>query len=364
MLLIWGLFGLPLIGATITKPYRSETFLSSSSRCPRCAAPSETGKIPASLSEASGYASSKKNPGVFYIVEDGPEQPLIHMVDEQGASLGQILMTGIERWSWVPQGSPRFGDFESLVVGPCSKGSSEQCIFVADIGNNCARPGLKKIQDCPWMRENNTYSLLRVPEPNMEPRDHELKNYSVPSQRLPFHYPDGPHDAEALLLSPKGSLYVVTKDPRETAIYELPEWPSQEAGTAKKLSVVSGLEGEVVTAADFLRDGSHVSALTVRTYRSHGHGGKVLHYPLQASMPDEPAALIRAVMSTPCPLASNLEQLQYQGEGLVWQGSHLVLCAEGKASSLFTIQCSVEHSGGPHMAVHILLSLLLVVLVV
>src|SRR6185312_841476 len=70
-------------------------------------------------------------------------------------------------------------DYEDIAVGPCAAG---HCVFVADIGDNDAlRPSCV---------------LYRLPEPA------KLGSAELTPEALPFVYPDGPHNAETLLVHP------------------------------------------------------------------------------------------------------------------------------------------------------------------
>src|SRR5207247_1030146 len=82
-------------------------------------------------------------------------------------------------------------DWEDIAVGPCSSGT---CVFLGDTGDN----DMNRTQ----------YAVYRVAEPDPAAGAKQM----VPSTRLPFVYPDGPHNAEALLVHPTtGDVYVVTK---------------------------------------------------------------------------------------------------------------------------------------------------------
>lgn len=301
--------------------------------------------------EASGLQASSKNPGVFYIMDDEPKKPFLYMVDRNGKMLGSLFMDGLSEMSWEPHSDHRFGDWESLALGPCGVGSSESCIYIADIGNNCARTDTS----CPWMRTDNIYSVIRVPEPSLAELDAVNRTISVTSKRLNFKYPDGPHDAETLIMAPTGKAYVITKDSNNSCLYELPAaWPDMADShsalpNATKLASLEAVSGELVTDGDFLFDSEGgVAGLTVRTYN------KVLHYPLhfeqegagtRGAAKDLSMALAKAVTEEPCQLALPRRSVQRKGEGLTWEQEKsssrikLLLCGEGAASPILEITC-------------------------
>ena len=73
-----------------------------------------------------------------------------------------------------------------------------------------------------------------------------------------FTYPDGPHDAEALLVDQSGRLFVVTKD-AEGAVYAAPRQPRRD-GTNQLTKV--GDAPAAVTDGTFLPDGKRIALLT------------------------------------------------------------------------------------------------------
>lgn len=130
----------------------------------------------ADLPEASGLALSRRSRGHLWTHNDSGE-PAVFALDSKGAVAGKVRISGVEVEDW-----------EAIGVGPCPSGT---CLYIADIGDNEAN------------RERVT--IYRVPEP--APGD------TTASPNAVFHltYPDGAHDAEALLLSPAGDMFIVTK---------------------------------------------------------------------------------------------------------------------------------------------------------
>lgn len=337
-------------------PRRTDAFLhaqvpSIAGGCLRCNEPKQVSNLDEPLVEASGLQASSKNPGVLYVMNDGPKKPVLHMVDRSGKLLGSLLMDGLSEMSWEPHSAHRLGDWESVALGPCAVGSSESCIYIADIGNNCARTD----ESCPYMRTDNIYSLIRLPEPSLAELDAVNRTISVTSRRLSFKYPDGPHDAETLIMAPTGKAYVITKDPNTSSLYELPAaWPDMADSNsalpnATKLASLEALSGELVTDGDFLLDSEGgVAGLTIRTYN------KVLHYPLQfepegagtqGEAKDLSTTLKKAVTEEPCQLALPRRSVQRKGEGLTWERENsssrfkLLLCGEGAASPILEVTC-------------------------
>ena len=140
------------------------------------------------LSEASGLAISRQAPGRLWTHNDSGE-PVVVALDARGSVTGRVRLTGASVEDW-----------EAIAVGPCGTGS---CLHVGDIGDNDARR--KRI------------TIYRLPEPDGTNGSASIADV--------FHasYPDGPHDAEALLIGGDGRLHIVTKgETGPIAIYRFP----------------------------------------------------------------------------------------------------------------------------------------------
>ena len=130
----------------------------------------------AELPEASGLAASRRTPGRFWSHNDSGD-PVLFALDSNGRVTGRLSISGVTVEDW-----------EAVAVGPCPSGS---CIYVADIGDNDA--------------ERKQVTVYRIAEPAEASGSAKIADV--------FHatYPDGPHDAETLLVTPEGRLLIVTK---------------------------------------------------------------------------------------------------------------------------------------------------------
>ena len=165
-----------------------------------CAVTGSLGQLPG-LSEASGLALSRRIPGRLWTHNDSG-QPVLFALDSRGAVAGQVRVNGAKVEDW-----------EAITVGSCG---SDSCIYIGDIGDNDAK--------------RRRITVYRVPEPDTAARSISVNGV--------FHgtYPDGPHDAEALLFA-GGRLHIVTKG--ETGPVALYRFPIElQAGTAMKLERV------------------------------------------------------------------------------------------------------------------------------
>jgi hypothetical protein len=169
-------------------PASSWMHAAQSTPAPTCRPTGPTVKLE-SLPEASGLAASRSTPGRLWAHNDSGK-PEITALDDKGTTVGRVAITGA-----------RVEDWEGLASAPCGNGA---CLYIGDIGDNEA--------------ERKDITVYRVLEPVMAVGTVPVDGVFRAS------YPDGPHDAEALLASPNGTLYVVTKgDTGPVALYRFPQ---------------------------------------------------------------------------------------------------------------------------------------------
>ena len=162
-------------------------------------------------------------------------------------------------------------------------------LYVGDIGDN-----------------NGRRSFVRVFYFN-NPRANGL---TVTYHAYDFRYPDGPHDAEALLVNDSGRLFIVTKD-QDGAIYAAPRKPDRQG--VNELKKVGAAPSEV-TDGTFLPGGDKVALLT---YSS-------------VSVID--ASTYKVLASSPIPPQPQAESLT-----LSLDEQSLLVGREGKKSKVFSI---------------------------
>ena len=155
----------------------------------------------------------------------------------------------------VPGANAR--DWEAMALGVCPGASDRSCLYLGDTGDNGER------------RDSVAVYVVEEPDPYAGDGDAGLVG------AVSLRYPDGPHDAEGLAVTPAGDLVVVTKGRRRPIqLFEIPAPDVVDAiDTGMVLTLregrVLGLErGEgprlYATGAD-LDTGGRV--LAVRTYR-------------------------------------------------------------------------------------------------
>jgi hypothetical protein len=192
------------------------------------------------VSELSGLVASRRRAGIWWSHEDSGAGPVLWALHADGSLAG--------RWD---VGGAAAVDWEDIAAGPGPDG--RPVLYVADIGDNAAARA--------------SIDVYRLPEPGPG------SGTTAPAARLSLRYPDGPHDAEALLVDPRrGTLVVVTKGLTGGRAYTLPT-PLPFGGRAT-LRPGPRIPLGLATAGDVSRDGSVVALrgygqLAVWTRRGH-----------------------------------------------------------------------------------------------
>jgi cell division septation protein DedD len=255
--------------------------------CTVFGAPSAGGSIDSTeIGELSGLAASRLHPGVLWAHNDSGDTARVFALAEDGTALGSYTVRGAEAVDW-----------EDIAVGPGPEPGSS-AVFIGDIGDNLAA-------------RTDGVTVYRVLEPDARPDGTGGELAGADTLRLV--YPDGPADAEALIVDPlSGDLVIVTKDllgnsRALTALAaDLVSGTPIELSDAGPVSIdpsigggLVGLPSTMVTAADVTPDGRWV---LVRTYQA------VLAYERPEGEP-----LVAAFGSSPCTGPSATES---QGEAI------------------------------------------------
>lgn len=160
--------------------------------------PQEMGELKTDLiTEASGIAVSEQHNGSIWVHNDSGNDPFIFLIDQQAQLQKRFLLLGIKNQDW-----------EDMAIGP-GPDSGQQYIYIADIGDNFG------------IRDKKT--IYYFPEPAFKGDDQAQLDTVSNISAIHFKYPDGNHDAEALLIDPRTQdLYIIIKDSNSPTIYKLP----------------------------------------------------------------------------------------------------------------------------------------------
>ncbi len=202
------------------------------------------------LRESSGVAVSRAHPGVLWTHNDSGDGPYLYATDLSGADLGALLVAGARALDW-----------EDMALGPCPARYGRTgltCVYLADTGDN--------------FESRSRVQLYAVPEPDPPASPADTQRTTAAADFLQLRYPDGPHDVEAVYVSPQdGALYLVSKG-RSGAIRQYrvdrDRWDDDTVVTAELVSELpirpDGGDGRSVTGAAIRPDGRLVAILTYR----------------------------------------------------------------------------------------------------
>jgi hypothetical protein len=195
-----------------------------------------------SISESSGLVASRTTPGAYWTHNDSGDGPFIYAFDTRGESFGTFRVTGAEARDW-----------EDIAAGPGPQ-PNKSYLYIGDIGDNDGvRPEV---------------IVYRVPEPVLAAATRQFTKKrpgsTEPADAIRLKYPDGKHDAEALLVHPRtGNIYIVTKVAiANPSVYEaVAPFTSGQSITMRKIGEVHvpSLFGGVITGGNISPDGKRVA---------------------------------------------------------------------------------------------------------
>jgi hypothetical protein len=199
-------------------------------------------------------------------------------------------------------------DWEDMAAAPCASG---RCFYIADIGDNAgARAGI---------------TVYEVAEPSPGATE------TAPARALNARYPDGAHNAEALVAL-GDALYIITKG--TDGPISLYRFPAESAGdsvvTLVRVREAMGRprsSRDLVTGAAASADGAWVA---VRTYAA------VHFYRARAFV--EGAHVEPLVMSLSALGESQGEAITFGADGVVWLSSE---AEEGGVPRLTRLLCTL-----------------------
>lgn len=195
-----------------------------------------------SIGESSGLVASRTTPGAYWTNNDSGDGPFIYAFDTRGDSFGTFRVTGAQARDW-----------EDIAAGPGPQ-ANKSYLYIGDIGDN---DGVR-----------SEVVVYRVAEPVVSASTRKFTKSrpgsTEPADAIRLKYPDGKHDAEALLVHPRtGNIYIVTKVLlANPGVYEAvaPFTPSQSI-TMRKVGEprVPSLFGGAITGGSISPDGKRVA---------------------------------------------------------------------------------------------------------
>jgi len=173
---------------------------------------------PGVIDEASGIADSYANLGFLWVELDSGNPPVLHLLNHDGKHGHTVFLKGIQNRDWEDL---------ALSTGPQP---SKKYLYLAETGDN--------------NQTYDQYAIYRFIEPRVE------KNDTVSNiDKIRFKYPDGSHDAEAILVDGVSKdIFIITKRDKFSKVYKL-SYPSYQSESMHIASYVMDLPYKGVTSA-------------------------------------------------------------------------------------------------------------------
>lgn len=253
------------------------------------------------LSEASGLAASRQQPGLLWTHNDSGHPAIAFAFESNGTHRAAFALSGISNQDW-----------EDMALGP-GPVEGQDYLYLGDIGDNA--------------KARSRITVYRIAEPQVPDTTPANPIPLAGAVALELQYPDGAHDAETLMVDPDtADLYILTKD-REQGVSGL-----YRAAYPQNESAVSTLEplGDLVFAGNLLErlaTGGDISptgeAILVRTYL----GAHV--WPRT-----EGQSIAATLQGTPCVTTLRLEP---QGEAITFtpDGQGFLTLSEGTNQPIY-----------------------------
>ncbi|WP_114749327.1 hypothetical protein [Pleomorphovibrio marinus] len=209
------------------------------------------------IDEASGLAHSWLHPDILYTHNDSGGEPFIYMIDTLGDYRGKILLEGVDNRDW-----------EDIAVGP-GPNKNTSYVYVGEIGDNYA--------------QHEQIFLYRFEEPKKL-----TQNISITPEIITLNYPDGPRDAETLMVDPQsGDLFILTKRDSSNTLYRA-NAAQINPDTEVTLEKIGKYPITMSTGGDISKDGSEI---LVKNYWVVYHWNRMPGETIPAAMRRDPVLL-------------------------------------------------------------------------
>jgi len=249
------------------------------------------------LNEISGLGCSKKNPHILWMHNDSGDGSYVFGINDSTGKLAVTLNY-----------SRMVKDCEDMAIN-----YKDNSIYIGDIGDNNAK--------------RKYITVYKIPEPELTYKS-KKQQLAVTATALYLKYPDGPRDAETLMIDPVDKLlYIVSKREDSVGVYTAPlNFASNDTITLKRMCRLhfNGFGfSKWVTAGDISSDGSQI---LLKNYTN-------VYYWKRKS--DEP--VWKTMLRAPVELPYTMEK---QGEAICFtpNGKKYFTTSEGKGQPVYDYQ--------------------------
>jgi hypothetical protein len=183
------------------------------------------------LVDASAMASSKLQDSVVWVCNGHSDNNKFYALDTHGKLIAAYYLK--VRWQ---------RNWEDMASGP-GPDPSRSYLYIADIGDN----------DSQWPVK----TIYRFIEPLAQIKGIDKIDTIATFDKLDFAYPDGIHDAEAMMIDPlTKDYYILSKEKEKSRIYRA-AYP-QPVNEVDTLEYIDSIPYRMVTAADISSSGDEI----------------------------------------------------------------------------------------------------------
>ena len=281
----------------------------SPAECPTYDPPANVGTVQSSaLTEISGIASSRLNPGVLWVHNDSGDTARVFALNSAGTLLGTYNFSGATAVDW-----------EDIAVGPGPE-AGRHYLYLSDTGNNAL--------------DRSTLTIYRISEPAVGGSSGAASLTLVGVQALKVQYPNGArYDCETLLVDPiYGDILLVTRDRSLTGTSYVFKYPApQDPSVTATLQLVA-----TITGAGEIKGGDVSAAGDLVILRPHSMTQQ-LNALVLARSTVAPAEPIEKIFRADNPVCSSPLAAEPQGEavGFAADGSGYFTVSEGVSQPIF-----------------------------
>jgi len=185
------------------------------------------------ISEASGIVNSQSNDSYIWVHNDGGAEPenRLFLMDKNGQDKGMVWLKDLDNIDW-----------EDIALGPGPE-QGKTYLYIGQIGDNRA--------------QFDTRNIFRIEEPTIA--GGTLTTDTITNiETITYRYPDGPRDAETLIVDPlTKDIYIISK--RESPVINIyvMKYPQSVTDTIV-LEKTGTLPFTQATGGDISKDGTEI----------------------------------------------------------------------------------------------------------
>ena len=254
------------------------------------------------MNETSGIAASVTNPGLYYAHNDSGDSSRFFAITPNGHLQAIYYFNGDPS---LPLGVK---DCEDIAVGP-GPDNNASYVYIGDIGDNNGK--------------RKDIVIYRIKEPALHfPTPSVLVDH-LDATPLVLHYPDGPRDAETLMVDPIDKLiYIISKREDSVHVYSTPlGFKAHDTVTlTKNTDLYFSGTNKWITAGDISHTGDQI---LVKSYR------KVYYWPRPSQEP------VWKTLQRPPAILPYIVEPQGEAIGFNLDGTGYYTTSEGERPELY-----------------------------